>query len=658
MTEKQLGVRELYWLTGGISMSILPHTLHNPQWFIVLPFILIAWRLTCAIYHWPLPGPGHAVLKVIKLLTIAAGILGIYGYYHTLFGRDAGTTLLLLLAGSKVLESHIDRDFYVTTFLGFFIIITNFFYSQSIVTAVFMLLTLLVIIAGLITFNDPGKRQLPTARVVLGGQMILQALPMMLVLFLLFPRINGPLWGMPEDAVRGRMGVDDVLTPGSLSRLIQSNEVAFRVEFISGQPDNTALYWRGPVLTYTDGRAWRRRLNNLDPPAAIQFSGEPIEYIITLEPTDKRWLYVLEMPTATPDKAQLTEAYQVVTREAVKDRWRYLLRSYPDYRLETASWRELRRGLQLPRGYHPKTVALGREWANQADRPIDIINRALRWFNEEEFHYTLSPPLVPGDLIDGFLFNTRQGFCEHYAAAFAVLMRAAGIPARIVTGYQGGTYNPVGDYHIVYQRNAHAWAEVWLGDKGWVRVDPTSAVSPARVERGIESALPEAALDVPVVFSRNQFTRTLWLSLRNAWDNVNNRWNQWVISYGPQRQDNFLNRIGLTRHNVFLLVILMICLVLFLLTALALGLLKQYRAEKDAARELYNRFCRKLSRAGVKRLCHEGPLDFARRAGRKLHPFANTIDDITRLYIDVRYASQTEKLPQLKKRISGFRLHG
>lgn len=653
---QQLGKQEIYWLTAGVGMSILPHALHTPVWLILCPFLLIVWRLGCAVWGWPLPASGNLGLRAIRIILMFAGVIGIHAYYQTLVGRDGGTALLLLLTGFKILESHVERDFYISTFLGLFIIITNFFYSQTLLTAVYMMITLLIIIAGLITFNDRKHTLKPGERISMAVQLLCQALPVMLILFLLFPRINGPLWGMPDDAIRGLTGVDDVMTPGSISRLIQSNDIAFRVEFKDADaPPKSSLYWRGPVLTYMDGRAWRRRLTNLDPPAKLQESADRIAYTITLEPTNQRWLYTLEMPSAIPDRAMLADAHQVLTRKPVKNRFRYAAISTQDYRLASSGPRELQRSLQMFRGFHPKTRALAEQWAREASTPAEVIARALRWFTEEHFIYTLSPPVLPGDPVDDFLFDTRQGFCEHYASAFAVIMRAAGIPARVVTGYQGGSYNPIGDYFIVYQRNAHAWTEVWLAEEGWVRIDPTTAVSPARVEQGIENALPDVVFDLPVVFSGNEFTRSLWRNLRNTWDNINNQWNQWVISYGPQRQDSLFKKIGLKRQELTKLILGIVGTIALMLAVISFGLFRHYRGTREPSRQLYDRFCRKLAKRGVRRLPHEGPLDFSRRAGRKLNRYAGRIAEITRLYIEVRYGSKSDKLTELKTSVKRFR---
>ena len=286
--------------------------------------------------------------------------------------------------------------------------------------------------------------------------------------------------------------------------------------------------------------------------------------------------------------------------------------------------------------------------------PAAIVRRALHMFNQQDFYYTLNPPLLTGDNVDEFLFGTRQGFCEHYTGAFVVLMRAAGIPARVVTGYQGGEFNPVGNYLIVYQRDAHAWAEVWLDQRGWMRVDPTTAIAPERIQAGIGDALPETIGGIARALGGDRLSRNLWQKLRLTWDAANNQWNQWVISYGPQRQTLFLQQFGLADADFRLLTLVLAGIMGIVMIALAIWLMRGHAPARDPARLLYDRFCRKLSRIGIRRLPSEGPQDFARRAGKRSRKLRGEIDAITGLYIRARYASQNNQLAALRQRVRSF----
>jgi len=644
----------LCWLTAGITLAILPHGLRMPLWILPLTLALILWRLGGELKGWPLPGEKYRFLRLLQILIMIGSGMGVYISFHTLVGREAGSALLVLLAGFKVLETRHERDFYIATFLGFFVIVTNFFVSESIATAIFMLFTLLVMFTALITYNDRNQSINAFTRIKTAGGLLLQAVPVMLVLFLLFPRINGPLWGMPHDAHAGTMGIDDKMEPGSISRLVHSNEVAFRVEFDGTPPENSKLYWRGPVLWYNDGRKWsRERVAGIEPPT-LETASNPIKYTITLEPSNQRWLFALEMPDQAPADSYIANDYQLLTREPVNKLIRYELSSYTEYALGRNNTFGIQRALQLPRNFHARTIALAHSWANEETDATEIINRALRMFNEQNFYYTLTPPLLTGDNVDGFLFDTRQGFCEHYASAFVVLMRAAGIPARIIAGYQGVSFNPVGDYYIVYQRDAHAWSEVWLTGRGWVRIDPTSAVAPERVQLGIGGALPEAIIDVPAVFGQIKLSRDMWQNLHNTWDAVNNQWNQWVISYGPDRQALLLNKFGMKIINLQLLAVILAIITAIMFAVISVWLLRHRPHARDPARQLYDRYCHKLARIGLQRMPYEGPLDFAARVARQQKLLADFVNEITSLYISVRYGSQVAKLALLKKEINAF----
>lgn len=645
----------MIWLIAGIILCILPHGWHMPTWILLLALALICWRLVIALKKWPLPKQHSRALQLLQILAVVAGFIGVYAWYHTLVGRDAGTALLVLLTGFKVLETHTGRDFYITVFLGFFVIITNFFYSQSMATAAFMLFTVFVLIAALVTFNDRQQGLPPLSRISTTANLLLQALPVMLIVFLLFPRIDGPLWGMPKDTHAGLIGLSDEMEPGSISDLVESDEVAFRVEFLSEPPRRNRMYWRGPVFWHTDGSKWTSQEVSFDRIAPVTRTASPVNYAITMEPHNKRWLFALEMPQAMPDTGYITYDYQFRARKPVRSRIRYEITSYTEYVLGNNNRFELQRALQLPPDAHEKSIALARQWRDETDNPQEIINRALGLFNREDFYYTLTPPLLHEDNVDEFLFRTRQGFCEHYASAFVILMRGAGIPARIVTGYQGGSFNPVGEYFNVYQRDAHAWAEVWLEGSGWVRIDPTSVVSPERVELGIGNALPGSVSDVPAMFGQSNLSRNLWLRLQNTWDAINHQWNQWVISYGPERQLRFLQNIGLGQIKTWALSLLLAITVVILLAVIGLWLMRRPTTRTDPARHAYERFCHKLATLGVERRPDEGPVCFAERVGQRYQELAATVNSITALYIKTRYAGESHSLQQLQSRVRQFK---
>ena len=476
----------------------------------------------------------------------------------------------------------------------------------------------------------------------------------MLVIFLLFPRVSGPLWGLPRDADQGLAGISDEMAPGTISQLTLSDKIAFRVKFNGPVPDQSLLYWRGPVLWQTDGVKWiqdrpRRSAGQ------VTFLGNAIEYTVTLEATNQNRLFGLEMPVKPPPDAIFTHDMQIRTRMPVRNLTRYTLVSYPDYRYELRDPAELSRALQLPQGYHPRAIALGKSWRDAGLSNRQIVGRALKMFSTGGFHYTLNPPQYLQDTVDQFLFDARLGFCEHYAAAFVVLMRAAGIPARVVTGYQGGTLNNIDDYLVVRQRDAHAWAEVWLADRGWTRVDPTSVVAPARITEGIENALPDSIIDVPLGLQQNPVMRNLWRQIRNTFDAVNNGWNQWVLSYDTRRQRSFLISIGMKGTDWKGLTLWLVCITALTLVMVSLWLFRHSGQHRDPVRKLYDTFCTRLSAVGIRRRISEGPRDFAGRAGSLRTDLRQGINEVTDLYIAVRYGDDTGALGPLRERIRTFR---
>lgn len=643
---------EMLWLIGGVCLAVIPHTLHMPVWSTLLFLVLIGFRLAI--------GQKSKRARLIrslpfKLMIGIAIFTGVFANFGTMVGRDAGVVLLTLLAGMKLLEINSERDYYISTYIALLLVMTNFFYNQTLPISLYLGFTLVILIGALLSFNDkdPGWRL--RERLQDAGLLFLYALPLMLIMFLMFPRFSGPLWGLPKDALAGLTGIDDEMSPGSISQLILSDEVAFRVEFAGAIPGNADLYWRGPVLWYTDGFKWvPDRPGKPEPELKVQ--GEPVRYTVTLEPTDKNWLYALELPARAASDSYLSHDMQLRTRRSVITRTRYEVSSWPDYVLEAGSQDELQAALQLPGNYHPRTIALAQSWRAEGLDDSGMVERAMRYFNEQQFFYTLTPTLLTNDSVDEFLFETRQGFCEHYASAFTVLMRAAGIPARVVTGYQGGTINPVGNYLVVRQRDAHAWTEVWLGDtQGWVRVDPTSAVSPSRVTDGIQGAIPQGLIDVPLGLYNNTIARRVWERFNNTFDAINNRWNQWVLGYDRTRQRMLLGQIGLGQLNREELMAGMIAVVALCLALIAWNMFSRKSASTDQARLCYDRFCKKLARAGIRINASEGPLDLANRVAALRGDLASAVREITNSYIDARYANGGGSLPRLVEQVRNFR---
>jgi transglutaminase-like putative cysteine protease len=560
--------------------------------------------------------------------------------------------LITAMGALKLLEMHRRRDTLVLIYLGYFLVITQFLYSQAIPSAVYLLVGVWALTTVLITVTRATGGDRPLAHGRLAATLVAQALPLMVILFILFPRVSGPLWGLPERS-SAVSGLDDQLAPGAISQLSRSGAVAFRAEFADTPPPAGQRYWRGPVFTRYDGRRWRPGPNRDAPAPEPVSTGRTVAYTVMLEPHHRRWLFALDLPATAPPEGRLSRDLTPLAEDRVRQLRRYDLRSYPDYRVRQQLAGDARqRYLALPEGSHPQARALAAKWRQAAAGPQAVVERALAYFRNGGFRYTLTPPRPGRDWVDGFLFDTRAGFCGHFAGSFAFLMRAAGVPARVVTGYLGGDMHPGGDYMIVRQSDAHAWAEVWLPERGWVRVDPTTAVSAERAEQGLGGAV---ASDEPVpMMARRERS---WLkAARLQLDALDTAWNRWVLAYGPALQRRFLGHFGLGEWPR---------MVMGLAAALAVvgggvaaWILIGRRPSRDAAAVAYARLERKLARAGLVRAPGEGPRDFGERAAAALPDQAAELRAITDAYIRRRYAATGDdgELARLRRRIAGLRV--
>ncbi|UGQ47570.1 transglutaminase family protein [Massilia endophytica] len=602
-------------LLAGALLVIAPHFAHLPVWTSATAIVTLLWR---AAITWR----GTRMPPVSLLLPVALMAMGgVYLSFGTILGRDPGVAMLALLLAFKLLEMHARRDLYVVCFLSFFLMLTNFFYSQSILTALGMVVTIIVLLTAQITFQYTGTVPPLKARLRTAAKLFFIASPLAAVLFIAFPRIQGPLWGLPGDARGGRTGISETMSPGSMSSLAQSGAVAFRVRFEDAVPPQQLLYWRGIVLSQYDGRTWTRigrtvfTRGERAPKLTMQLRGQPVRHQVTMEPSGRRYLFTLEL--GAPDfyipghRVISTDELESQTIRPIEDRIRYDATAYPDYRVQAAlELEEQNKWLQLPRGANPRALALGGALRDAANGDgARVAQAVLQMFREKGFTYTLEPPLLERNAVDGFLFDTRQGFCEHFAGAFVVLMRAAGIPARVVTGYQGGEMNPVDGFLTVRQSDAHAWGEIWLPNRGWVRVDPTAAVSPERIRSSLSRALPDTAPFGLQGLLDLQNDRDSWLSrLRYNIHALNNAWNQWVLDYNAERQRNFLQELSATLSSWRTVAALLS------LAALAwLFRLLRARVRRDPVEAAYQSLRLQLQKLGMQLPPDAGPHTLAQR---------------------------------------------
>lgn len=633
------------WLLACGAAGALPLAPHVPAWLAAAAALTFAGRTWLAWYRRPLPSR-----PLLVALTLA-GCAGVLFQFHTLLGQNAGVALLMLFMALKQLEARTVRDGLAIIFLAYFLALAQFLYSQSIPAALATAAGTIIATAALASLTDP--RPPPLVQTRRAALMLTQAVPLMLLMFILFPRIQGPLWGLPRDAHSGLTGLTDSMAPGSISQLSQSDAIAFRVRFAGPMPPHAQLYWRGPVLTEFDGHAWRSA------PAAPRHTlpyAEPesggIDYEVTLEPDGRPWLFALELPGTVPADFLATRDFLLLAKAPVTARMRYAVRSYPSLRAGLdESERVLRQALALPPGSNPRTRAAAEQWRRQAHSDEEVVNLAKTFFFRQHLIYTLNPPLLGEQSADEFLFDTHRGFCEHFANAFAVAVRAAGIPARVVTGYQGGEVNSVDGYLIVRQYDAHAWTEVWLRGRGWVRVDPTAISAPTRIDLDLAAALP-AGDQVPLLMRAD----LSWLrSVRDRLDAVTNAWNQWVLGYNQDRQREFLRRLGMPSPDWQSMGAALATLSGLTLLALTAWNLRS-RLRLDPAARLWARVGRRLTRRGLPRRPEEGPLDYADRVAAALPRLAPEITEIATCYARVRYGNGSAKqLAELRRLVASFR---
>jgi protein-glutamine gamma-glutamyltransferase len=642
----------LGWMLGALGLALAPSVPRLPPWILGAFAIAALWRIAAQYFSWRLPP------RWLRFMLSVTCVFGVLLTYRTFNGLEAGGGLLVVMGAMKLLETRQRRDIQVLAFIGFFIVLMQLLHDQPIWSLPWLVLTVIAISIALlqgVRGGDPLPWRTATGLVL---RMLAFAVPVALVLFLLFPRVPGPFWALPAQSAAGMTGLSDEMSPGMISQLIQSDDVAFRVAFEGRIPPPAQRYWRGPVLERFDGWTWRDldRLPLLNP--RMELRGPSYRYRITLEPHNRAWLLALDYPSRWSDReAVLTSEFQLVSRKPVESVRALDIESWPEAVPEPGLSIMMRAlNLQLPEGRNPRTAALARQLRAASASDAAFVEAVLAHFRDEPFVYTLQPPVLGSrHPVDEFLFQTRRGFCEHYASAFTMLARAAGVPARVVTGYQGGEINPISGRLVVRQSEAHAWSEVWLEGPGWTRVDPTGAVAPDRIELSIGEALP-AGERVPGSEFRS------WRGLRElslSWDALNSAWTDWVLGYGPERQLALLARLGMPGSDWRALVIGLTVLVAGIMLTLTLWLALRLRTPPaPEALRLYREFCRRLERAGIARAPHEGPRDFAQRIAMERPALGAEVGEITRLYTALRYeptSAEDPLLAALRREVRAFR---
>lgn len=634
------------WMLGTATLSLLPFLSHVPWSIAALTGLLLVWRgwLT----HQDAPRAPRPLLLLITLLGAALCLVE----YKTLLGREAGLTLLSLLLPLKLLESQSLRDLRAALLLCCFLLTGQFLNAQNLAVAASVLLCGLAILATSAKLERPALQVRPALRTSL--RLLAAAAPLMVLLFILFPRIDGPLWRLPGDAQTSKTGLSDSMQPGSISELILSGEIAFRAEFEGDMPPPRERYWRGPVLTDFDGQQWRERPAQVLTEPRYTSSGPGYRYQLTLEPHNRSWLLALDFPAAGSAEALYSSNLSLLARKPVNTRQRLALQSFPAtvVGLDERSG-ILRAALQLPPDSNPRTQSAGQSLMARHAEPAQRVEAGIALMRAARLAYTLNPPRLGLHSSDEFLFDTRRGFCEHFSSSFVILMRAAGVPARVVTGYQGGERNPIDGSLVVRQSDAHAWAEVWLAGKGWLRVDPTAESAPQRIDSGIARALPTGDA-LPMMLRPNaDFLR----ALRHRWEAVSNGWNQWVLGYNASRQLELMRKLGLPDADWRLLIQLLAGSTGLWLIWLTWRLWPR-SAPADALDKLWRQTCRKLARRNLARNAWETPEAFARRISLAAPQHADTITVIAETYARLRFGSHpatSAELADLRQRVRHFK---
>lgn len=629
-------------LAGLLALAAAP-LLFYLQLPVTLAIALLLGLRLAALWQ-PALAPGRWALVALAFL----GVGVVLGSYRELAGQDAGTALLLCMLALKTLEIRAARDLRLSLLLFGFLLVVAFLFNQSPLFALYLGLLLLgsfALLADLSAVPVPARgARAWRGRLHLAGRRALvlsgQALPFALLLFVLFPRLDAPLWSLGLDRERAQTGVSDSLELGRFSELVRSGAVAFHAYFEQPLPvAPSQLYWRGPVLWRTDGRGWEPGAADVIDalPADIEPLSDPLDYAIVMEPTEQRWIFALDLPLVAPADARLTRDARLLAKEPIRELKRYPLRSALSYRSLALSARERALALELPeRMITPRMRLLVGQWQEQGGGARTIVARALTHFNREPFYYTLRPPPLGDNPVDAFLFDTRAGYCEHYASSFAVLMRLAGIPARLVVGYMGAERNPLGGHYLVRQSDAHAWTELWFADSGWTRVDPTAAVAPERIDNDAELADLGGIAPLRFRVGRDTGLGRFAHQLRMLADAANAGWNNWVVNFSTTRQQRLLEALGLEHLGAYGLVLGLASGGALLMLALY-ALLARRRWPADPVERSFARLRGRLARSGLPSHPGEGPRDYLQRVSLERADLAPGLLAWLRLYLPLRY---------------------
>jgi transglutaminase-like putative cysteine protease len=646
----------LFGASVALALAAVPLLDRVAPWAVAIFAAALLLRVLVNLRHLRLPS------LPVKLLLLALGLGGIALTYGGFIGIEPALGVLLILLSLKLLETNTVRDFQVLALLGWFLCLCGLFFSQELSRWLYLSAVALLLGASLVRFHQAPERGSFRRSLWLAGKLLVQALPIVALLFLFFPRSHANYLLQLGRTTTGVTGMTDRLEPGSFATLTQSNKIAFFARFPDRNvPALPQLYWRGGVLWRGDGLTWVRDVPTTRERLTGQLEGAPIRQNIVLQPHGGRWLFGLDRPAPVEVRDATYEAggyFQ--SQRTVTSPLRYAVTSRPENRETTLLPEHRFKATRKPASISPDVQQLVDLWRASATSDRDVIDVALRFFRREKFSYSLEPQTYGEDALTEFLFERRSGFCEHYAAAFATLMRIAGIPARIVIGYHGGDVDPRGKVVIVRQLDAHAWAEVWIKGEGWQRVDPTAVIAPDRISSGSQSFLDSRELadaaGAGAVSAGATGLREILRDVRRVWDNLSYQWDLRILNYDDEAQEGFMRfiELGDPRPSVLVVWLMLAVLVVFALIAFWVG--RPRRAPADPVVRDWRRFCHALAGAGIAREPWEGPQHFSERAALALPRRAAAIREAAGHYMAARYGQKRGAGEAFRRAVRTFRM--
>jgi len=623
---------QLLWVTACLGLALLASMSTLPLWIVAVVGMVAGIRLVLAARG------SDAPPRAIRLIIAAVAIGLLFLQFHTFNGLSAGSALLSLIAGLKVLETRTRRDLYVVPMIIYFLCLAAILQSESFWLLAYLVGVCWLTTAALMRVSRVSRVGEWRGSVRHAGRILAQALPLALALWLFFPRLGSPLWQTPNAANQATSGLSDTMSPGDITDLGLSDDIAFRVHFNGDPPPRTERYYRGPVLHDFDGHTWSRTDAGALAAPPLVFKGKPYQYTVSLEPNQHSWLFALDWPSQWDAASDvLTNDYMLMQATPVSTPTDIVATSYTHSEAAhpiTIGMRQ--RDTRLSRNHNPRTLELAAKMRSEHSDDLDYIHAVLDMFHEQPFYYTLNPPRLADDSVDGFLFDTKRGYCGHYASAFAVLMRAAGIPTRVVTGYQGGTYNRFANYWILRQSDAHAWDEVWIEGSGWLRIDPTGSIAAERVEAGLNDLATQGAADT----SRWEQRSTWFKDVRLRLDALRVMWRDRILRFSQTSQEKLLARMHIPEPDgQKVALVLAACLILAMV-----WLTWQVRRDltprtRDPVSRAYERLCRRLAAIGLPRSPYEGAEAYAARVAAARPDLAATVGALCRRYSQLRYAN-------------------